>query len=174
MNQVIIDAAESSGCPSDGSPVNDWLAKVVMPWRAPGVDMGVLVADHIPKSKERADGPIGSQRKLAAVDGISLLVSGYCWTKTKGGRIALTNDKDRTGNYGRKQAVAAVVGEWEGEGDARAFSYRIVEPTKEDARDNLGGNILEAVNEAGTAGYVGKNNLAKAATATPYSAPLIA
>ena len=161
MNQVIIDAAESSGCPSDGSPVNDWLAKVVMPWRDPGVNSGVLVSDHIPKQKDnRPDGPIGSQRKLAAVDGISLLVSGYCWTKTKSGRLTLTNDKDRTGNYGRKQPVAAVAGEWEG--DARTFSYRIVEPTKEDANDNLGGKILDAVNEAGPEGFVGKNNLAKA------------
>ena len=163
MNQVIIDAAESSGCPSDGSPVNDWLAKVVMPWRDPGVNVGVLVSDHIPKkSEDRPDGPIGSQRKLAAVDGISLLVSGYCWTKTKSGRITLTNHKDRTGSYARHQTVAAVVGEWEGEGGTRAFAYRIVEPTKEDTSDNVGGKILNAINEAGPAGFIGKSNLSKA------------
>ena len=163
MNQVIIDAAESSGCPSDGSPVNDWLAKVVMPWRDPGVNSGVLVSDHIPKQKDnRPDGPIGSQRKLAAVDGISLLVSGYCWTKTKSGRLTLTNDKDRTGNYGRKQPVAAVAGEWEGEGDARTFSYRVVEASKEDTSDNTGGKILNAINDAGPAGFIGKSNLSKA------------
>ena len=163
MNQVIIDAAESSGCPSDGSPVNDWLKKVVMPWRDPSVNFGVLVSDHIPKTKDnRPDGPIGSQRKLAAVDGISILVSGYCWTKTKGGRLTLTNDKDRTGDYGRKQPVAAVTGEWEGEGDNRTFLYRIVEPTKEDANDHLGVKILNAVKDAGPEGFPGKNNLAKA------------
>ena len=163
MNQVIIDAAESSGCPSDGSPVNDWLKKVVMPWRDPGVNSGVLVSDHIPKTKDnRPDGPIGSQRKLAAVDGISLLVSGYCWTKTKGGRLTLTNDKDRTGDYGRKEPVAAVIGEWQGEGDNRTFAYRIVEPTKEDANDHLGVKILNAVKDAGLEGFPGKNNLAKA------------
>ena len=164
MNQVIIDAAESSGCPSDGSPVNDWLGKVVMPWRDPTVNAGVLVSDHIPKrSEDRPDGPIGSQRKLAAVDGISLLVSGYCWTKTKGGRMTLTNHKDRTGSYARSQIVAAVIGEWEGEGDTRAFSYRIVEPSKEDATsDNVGGKILNAVNAAGPVGFTGKSNLSKA------------
>ena len=163
MNQVIIDAAESSGCPSDGSPVNDWLKKVVMPWRDPGVNSGVLVSDHIPKTKDnRPDGPIGSQRKLAAVDGISLLVSGYCWTKTKGGRLTLTNDKDRTGDYGRKEPVAAVIAEWQGEGDGRTFAYRIVEPTKEDANDHLGVKILNAVKDAGPEGFPGKNNLAKA------------
>ena len=163
MNCIVIDAAESSGCPSDGAQVNDWLEKVVMPFRAPERDYGVQVLDHIPKSRERADGPIGSQRKLAAVDGISLLLGGYCWSKTKGGRITLTNDKDRTGSYGRKQAVATIIGDWEGHGDARTFAYRIAEPSKEDtANDNIGGAILEAVNGAGPAGFVGKNQLLKA------------
>ena len=163
MNQVIIDAAESSGCPSDGAPVNDWLTKVVMPWRDPSVNAGVLVADHIPKkSEDRPDGPIGSQRKLAAVDGIALLLSGYCWTKTKGGRITLTNHKDRTGSYARSQTVAVVVGEWEGEGQARSFSYRVVEASKEDTSDNTGGKILNAINDAGPAGFIGKSNLSKA------------
>ena len=163
FNQVIIDAAESSGCPSDGSPVNEWLAKVVLPWRNAGVDTGCLVADHIPKKAEdRPDGPIGSQRKMAAVDGISLLVSGYCWTKTKGGRITLTNHKDRTGDYARGQTVAAIVGEWEGEGDGRTFNHRIVEPTKEDTSENVGGHIINAINDAGAGGFVGKSNLYKA------------
>ena len=163
FNQVIIDAAESSGCPSDGSPVNDWLAKVVMPWRDTSVNAGVLVADHIPKKAEdRPDGPIGSQRKLAAVDGISLLVSGYCWTKTKSGRITLTNHKDRTGDYGRGQTVGAIVGEWGGDGDGRTFSHRIVEPTKEDTSENVGGHIINAINDAGASGFIGKSNLYKA------------
>ena len=163
MNCIVIDAAESSGCPSDGAPVNDWLERVVLPWRTPERDYGVQVLDHIPKSRERADGPIGSQRKLAAVDGISLLVGGHCWSKTKSGRITLTNDKDRTGSYGRKQAVATIIGDWEGHGDARTFAYRIAEPTKEDtANDNIGGAILEAVDAAGPAGFVGKNKLYEA------------
>ena len=163
MNQVIIDAAESSGCPSDGAPINDWLEKVVLPWRSPSVNSGVLVNDHIPKTKDnRPDGPIGSQRKMAAVDGISILVGGYCWSKTKSGRITLINDKDRTGQFGKKDPVATIIGTWEGEGESRGFSYRITESTKEDsANANIGGELLTAVAEAGPLGMVGKNNLAK-------------
>ena len=131
-----------------------------MPWRNVS---GVNVLDHIPKSRERADGPIGSQRKLAAVDGISLLVGGYCWSKTKGGRITLTNDKDRTGDYGKKQPVATIIGEWTGEGHARGFGYRIVEPSKEDsANNNIGGAILTAVDGAGPTGFTGKSKLQQA------------
>ena len=163
MNQVIIDAAESSGCPSDGAPVNDWLEKVVLPWRSPSVNSGVLVNDHIPKTKDnRPDGPIGSQRKMAAVDGISILVGGYCWSKTKSGRITLINDKDRTGQFGKKDPVATIIGTWEGEGESRGFSYRITESIKEDsANANIGGELLTAVAEAGPLGMVGKNNLGK-------------
>ena len=128
MNLVVVDAAESSGCPSDGSDVNPWLARMVRPWR--DHDHGVSILDHIPKrSEDRPDGPIGSQRKLAAPDGISLLVSGYCWTKSKSGRLSLLNHKDRTGNYAKNQIVAVVIGEWEGEGETRSFAYRIVEGT---------------------------------------------
>ena len=164
MNQVIIDAAESSGCPSDGSPVNDWLKEVVFPWRDPIVNAGVLVVDHIPKTKDnRPDGPIGSQRKLAATDGINLLVGGYCWSKKKGGRITLTNDKDRTGDYGKKETVATIIGEWKGQGDARSFSHRIVEPSHEDStNNNIGGAILEAVAAAGPEGFKGKSKLQQA------------
>ena len=163
FNQVIIDAAESSGCPSDGSPVNEWLAKVVLPWRNTGADTGCLVADHIPKTKQdRPDGPIGSQRKMAAVDGISMLVSGYCWTKTKNGKIILTNDKDRTGSYGRKEPVATIVGTWEGDGDSRTFTHSISPPTKDASGDNTGGHIINVINDAGDAGFSGKSNLFKA------------
>ena len=35
MSLVVIDAAESSGCPSDGASVNEWLAKVIAPWLSP-------------------------------------------------------------------------------------------------------------------------------------------
>ena len=163
MNQVIIDAAESSGCPSDGSEVNGWLEKVVLPWRNATVDTGVLVADHIPKTKDnRPDGPIGSQRKMAAVDGVSMLVSGYCWTKTKNGKIILTNDKDRTGSYGCKEPVATIVGEWEGDGDARTFRHRITTPTKDDSGAHVGGHIINVINEAGEDGFAGKSNLFRA------------
>ena len=162
MNLIVVDAAESSGCPSDGAPVNQWLAEVIKPWR--DHDHGVTVLDHIPKrSEERPDGPIGSQRKLAAVDGIALLVGGHCWSKQRGGRITLTNHKDRTGNYGRHQPVATILGDWQGEGKDRTFSYRIVEPSKDDAAsDDIGGKILNAVNAAGPAGFIGKSKLYQA------------
>ena len=164
MNVVIIDAAESSGCPSDGAPVNEWLEKVVFPWRTPDAQNGVVVSDHIPKTKDnRPDGPIGSQRKLAATDGINLLVGGYCWSKKKGGRITLTNDKDRTGTYGKKEPVATIIGEWEGQGDTRTFSHRIVEPSREDsANNNVGGAILNEIAAAGPTGFAGKNKLYQA------------
>ena len=164
MNVVIIDAAESSGCPSDGAPVNEWLSKVVFPWRTPDAQNGVVVSDHIPKTKDnRPDGPIGSQRKLAATDGINLLVGGYCWSKKKGGRITLTNDKDRTGTYGKKEPVATIIGEWEGQGDGRTFAHRIVEPSHEDsANNNIGGAILNAVAAAGPSGFAGKSKLQQA------------
>ena len=164
MNLVVIDAAESSGCPSDGAQVNDWLAKVVTPWRKTHVDAGVSVLDHIPKTKDnRPDGPIGSQRKMAAVD-----VSPCWWADTAGarrraGRMTLTNDKDRTGTYGKKQPVATIIGDWDGQGDSRSFGYRIVEPSKEDsAHNNLGGAILNAVDAAGPLGFTGKSKLQQA------------
>ena len=123
---MVIDAAESSGCASDGSDVNPWIRKMVESWRSTGA--GVLCVDHQPKRSEgRPDGPIGSQRKLAAVDGAALAISGMPWTKRKGGKIILTNHKDRDGDLTapNHQAVAVIVGIWSGEGDARAFGYSI-------------------------------------------------
>ena len=148
MSLVVIDAAESSGCPSDGSSVNEWLAKVVTPWEQLGVT--VIVIDHIPKQKEgRPDGPIGSQRKLAAITGIGLKLSGICWSKKKDGRLVLTCEKDRTGNYAKGEKVAAITGEWDTSGPERVFGYRIVNPAQgDDDTGNIGGAILEYVAEA--------------------------
>ena len=148
MSLVVIDAAESSGCPSDGASVNEWLAKVVQPWERLGIT--IIVIDHIPKQREgRPDGPIGSQRKLAAVTGIALKVTGNCWSKTKNGRLVLTCEKDRTGNYAKGEKVAAIVGEWDSAGHSRSFGYRIVNPSQgDDDTGNIGGAILEYVAEA--------------------------
>ena len=64
---VVIDSAETAGCPSDGSDVAPWLAKTVLPFNEAGAT--VLILDHIPKRKEgRPMGPIGSQHKLARVE----------------------------------------------------------------------------------------------------------
>ena len=145
MSLVVIDAAESSGCPSDGASVNEWLGKVVDLWERLGVT--VIVLDHIPKQKEgRPDGPIGSQRKMAAITGIGLKVTGNCWSKTKNGRLTLLCQKDRTGNYAKSEKVAAIVGEWDSSGYERVFGYRIVNPTQgDDDTGNIGGDILDYV-----------------------------
>ena len=65
---IVIDSAESAGCPSDGADVAPWLARFVKPFNDAGCT--VLVLDHVAKHKEgRPLGPIGSQHKLAKVDG---------------------------------------------------------------------------------------------------------
>ena len=93
---VVIDSAESAGCPSDGADVAPWLAKIVLPFRDAGAS--VLVLDHVPKRKEgRPLGPIGSQHKLARIDGAALFVSGVPWTQQTDGYLVLTNHKDRHG-----------------------------------------------------------------------------
>ena len=154
---VVIDAAESSGCASDVSDVNPWIRKMVEPWRSTGA--GVLCVDHQPKRSEgRPDGPIGSQRKLAAVDGAALAISGMPWTKRKGGKIILTNHKDRDGDLTapNHQAVAVIVGTWSGEGDARAFGYSIEVPEAQEDAEDMGMAILSSVAEAGAKGIMGK------------------
>ena len=173
MSLVVIDAAESSGCPSDGSSVNEWLAKVVTPWEQLGVT--VIVIDHIPKQKEgRPDGPIGSQRKLAAITGIGLKLSGICWSKKKDGRLVLTCEKDRTGNYAKGEKVAAITGEWDTSGPERVFGYRIVNPTQSDEdTGNIGVLVLEYVSEAMPEGINSKRAIAanvKGKTNTIYAA----
>ena len=150
---VVIDAAESSGCPSDGAAVNPWIAKMIKPWRDVGA--GVLVVDHQPKRNEdRPLGPIGSQRKLAAVDGAALECSGLCWTKAKGGKIILSNHKDRGGDLDApiKKALAVIVGTWAGEGDARAFGYTIERPEQQEDVESLSHKIFDAVRNAGPDG----------------------
>ena len=149
MSLVVIDAAESSGCPSDGVTVNPWIEKMIKPWRDGGT--GVLVVDHQPKRNEdRPLGPIGSQRKLAAVDGAALECSGLCWTKAKGGKIILANHKDRGGDLDApiKKALAVIVGTWAGEGDARAFAYTIEKPEQQEDVASLSLQIMDAVIDA--------------------------
>ena len=141
-----------------------------------GLSLGVtiIVIDHIPKQREgRPDGPIGSQRKLAAVTGIALKVTGHCWSKTKSGRLVLTCEKDRTGNYAKGEKVAAIVGEWDSAGESRSFTYRIVNPSHDDEdTGNVGNAILEYVAEAMPEGVNSKRAIAtnvKGKTAIIYS-----
>ena len=160
MSLAIIDSAESSGCPSDGDNVNPWIAKMVQPWRDVGT--GVLVVDHQPKRKEdRPLGPIGSQRKLAAVDGAALECSGLCWTKKNGGKIILANHKDRGGDLDSPvgKALAVIVGTYAGEGDARGFSYLIERPEQQEDVASLSMQILDAVIDAGDDGIGSQTKL---------------
>ena len=57
-------------------------------------------------------GPIGSQHKLARVDGAALYVSGVPWTQKTDGHLVLTNHKDRHGMLPAPngKAVARVIG----------------------------------------------------------------
>ena len=85
---VVIDAAASSGAPSDGGDVEPWLKTFVKPFEDEGHTL--LVIDHVPKQRVgRADGPIGSARKLQAVTGAALDLSGIAWTQKKDGVVKL-------------------------------------------------------------------------------------
>ena len=126
---VIIDSAESSGCPSDGTDVAPWLKKMVQPFLEAGCT--ILVLDHVPKRKEgRPMGPIGSQHKLAKIDGAALFVSGIPWTQKTDGHLVLTNHKDRHGQLPAPigKAVARLIGTYE----RGALNMSIVAPEAED------------------------------------------
>ena len=126
---LVIDSAESAGCPSDGADVAPWLAKTVLPFREAGAT--VLVLDHVPKQRiNRPLGPIGSQHKLARVDGAALFVSGVPWTAKADGYLTLFNHKDRNGQLPAPigKAVARLIGTHEGEG----LALSIVSPEAED------------------------------------------
>ena len=110
---VVIDAAESAGCPSDGAPVMAWIHEHVHVWSTEG--LGVLLIDHLPKRKPIGDnviGPIGSQAELAAITGSALEVKGTAWTRKRPGQVSLVVHKDRGGCLPRRlQPAATVTGE---------------------------------------------------------------
>ena len=150
---VVIDSAESAGCPADGSDVAPWLAKMVQPF----LDVGctVLVLDHVPKRKEgRPLGPIGSQHKLARVNGAALFVSGVPWTGKTDGHLVLTNHKDRHGQLPAPigKAVARLIGTHEGEG----LNISIVAPETEDNIEEAYIPTLRALADAGPEGVHGQ------------------
>ena len=108
---IVIDSAESAGCPSDGADVAPWLAQIVQPFLDAGCT--VLVLDHVPKRKEgRPLGPIGSQHKLAKIDGAALFVSGVPWTQKTDGHLVLTNHKDRHGQLPAPIGKAVGAAHW--------------------------------------------------------------
>ena len=108
---VVIDAAASSGAPSDGGDVEPWLKTFVNPFADEGHTL--LVCDHVAKQRVgRPDGPIGSARKLQATTGAALDLSGIAWTQKKDGIVKLTVHKDRFGALpaARRQPVARIYG----------------------------------------------------------------
>ena len=150
---VVIDSAESAGCPSDGADVAPWLAKIVLPFLEAGCT--VLVLDHVPKRKEgRPMGPIGSQHKLARIDGAALFVTGIPWTQKTDGHLVLTNHKDRHGQLPAPigKAVARLIGTHE----ADSLHLSIVAPETEDNIEEAYIPTLRALADAGPDGVHGQ------------------
>ena len=160
MNLVVIDAAESSGCPSDGKDIMPWATKMIHPWRGKGY--AVLVVDHVPKSLDnRPMGPIGSQAKRAQITGAALSVKGTPWTKQADGKIYLINEKDRPGDLpaGRGKAIAVIEGNWADIGGERAFGYSISAGSDRTPETPLNRQILEMIANAGPEGVKGKRTI---------------
>ena len=135
LSLVVIDAAESAGCPSDGSDVVPWFRMMVDPWLAAGA--AVVLLDHVPKRREdRARGGIGSQHKLARIDGAALYVSGTPWNKQVGGGMKLTVHKDRPGDL--PASVGKQVAMVKGEHKDGVLRYSIVSSKDTDDDDNEG------------------------------------
>ena len=132
---LVIDTAGSAHCPMDGGDVRDWIAHHIDPWRKTH-DPTILVIDHLPKSKDRAPGPIGSQHKAASADGAVLSIVGRnCWSKAGvDGRITLLNEKDRHGDLPAPSGhvVATIHGTWTN----GAFGYEIKPPADGDGDDD--------------------------------------
>ena len=153
----IIDAAESSGAPSDGSPVAEWNREKIQPFANRNV--GGLILDHVPKQrKERPRGAIGSTHKLAKIDGAALGISGKAWTKTQDGALILRLEKDRhgdvPGNIGAK--VAVVKGHYEGE----LLTISIDPPNQDDdGEEDVYMMLLDVIGAAGAEGVRGVKTL---------------
>ena len=160
MNLVIIDAAESSGCPSDGRDVMPWATKMIHPWRDKG--WAVLVVDHVPKALDnRPMGPIGSQAKRAQITGAALSVRGTPWTKAADGKIYLVNEKDRPGDLpaGRGKCIGVIAGTWADVGGERAFGYTVTAGADRTPETPLNRQILQMIADAGVDGVKGKRTI---------------
>ena len=123
---VLVDSAGSSGAPSDGGSIREWLARCVKPFY--NRFLGVLVIDHTTKNKPQDDdakGPIGTQDKLMAITGAGMLVDGRPWTTKKNGSIRLTCEKDRNGIWQEKATVALIRGEYHQPADDKVLVLSI-------------------------------------------------
>ena len=148
---IVLDAAERAGCPSDGADVAPFFKRMVDPFLAGGASF--LLLDHIPKNADgRAAGGIGSQHKLARVDGAALKVSGKPWNRIKGGRINLTLEKDRQGQLpcGVNEIAAVISGDYSN----GAFAYTVGTSTGDNTASMLGDKVLVllAASEGGISG----------------------
>ena len=152
---IVIDAAESAGCPSDGGDVVPWYKANIDVWLMAGV--GVLLLDHVPKRREdRPKGGIGSQHKLARIDGVALYISGVPWNKQTGGGMKLTVHKDRQGDLPAATGkVAAVI---KGVYKDGVLDYSITAPTDDDIPD-VADALLDKIAKAGFDGVSGQRNI---------------
>ena len=152
---VVIDAAESSGAPSDGAPVTEWFKEMIDPFRRRKRSVGALVLDHVPKRRQdRPRGAIGSQAKLAKVDGAAFGLSGRPWTKTEDGVMTLRLEKDRPGDVpGRPGSRVATI---TGRTVNGRLTITIDPPTNnEDDAGDIPMMMLEAISGAGAEGVRG-------------------
>ncbi len=103
---------------SDGE-VATWMARTAR--RLADGGAAVLILDHVVKDSEaRGRWAIGSQRKLAAIDGAAYgLVTSQAFTRDAPGRAAVKCSKDRGGNYQAGATVAEIVMAPDGAGGVR-------------------------------------------------------
>lgn len=113
VDVVVIDSVGESlavegMAPNDDDAVTQWFR--LLPRMLARRGAAVIGLDHVTKSKdERGLWAIGSQRKLAAIDGAAYGVDvSVAPTKTKDGRLKITAAKDRHGTYQRGHLVAQV------------------------------------------------------------------
>ena len=149
---VVVDAAESSGAPSDGADVRPWLQKHLIPPKNLGNT--VLVADHVGKHREgRPLGPIGSQHKLAFMDA-GLYLEGTPWTTKLDGFVKIVVHKDRPGEMPapRGKAVARL----EAKHERGGLYLSLVPPEQADNSDEAWEPTLRALAEIGMSGVHGQ------------------
>ena len=149
---VTLDSAVSLGCPPDGADVVPWLTQCVNPWWDAGHTVDLL--DHVPKQrKDRPRGGIGSQTKLARVDGAALYLNGQVWNRQQGGFIHLYVHKDRQGDLPAQLGqIAATIN---GVHDGPTIAATIGLPNEKDDAEDLQDELLDALIAVGPNGVKG-------------------
>ena len=153
---VVIDSATSFGCPADGADVTAWLNAFINPWWNAGHT--VLLLDHVPKQKkDRPRGGIGSQAKLARIDGAALYAHGTPWNGQEGGYVHLTVHKDRQGQLPAtlNGTAATITADWDGP----TLDWRVDLPNAKDEGEDLQIELMDALEGAGAEGVKGSRAL---------------